>query len=129
VKKDKTRFTIRFNPIDPRQAKAMNALEVAGRRKSTLIADAICEYLEHRAGTNEFYTLPIVNAPTTTHKPQSEILTQYGVKKENLISHLSDADTNIGNINSDFDGESAEDFPTDDEIHNAILDGLAAFGL
>ena len=129
MKKDKTRFTIRFNPIDPRQAKAMNALEVAGRRKSTLIADAICEYLERRAGNSEFYALPIVNVPSTTHKPQNEISLQHSVKKENLISQISDIDTNIGNINDDSDGELADGFPTDDEIHNAILDGLAAFGL
>ena len=45
MKKDETRFTIRFNPSDPKQKKAMDVLEGAGRRKASLIADALCDYL------------------------------------------------------------------------------------
>ena len=44
-KKDETRFTIRFNPADPRHQKTMDALNTAGRRKANLIAEAICDYL------------------------------------------------------------------------------------
>jgi hypothetical protein len=63
MKKDKTRFTIRFNPVDPRQQKAMNALEAAGRRKASFIADAVCEYLTRHGGVDE--VLPISLAPAS----------------------------------------------------------------
>jgi len=43
-KMDAARFSIRFNPADPYHQKAMTILSHAGRRKSTLIADAICAY-------------------------------------------------------------------------------------
>ena len=43
-KMDATRFTIRFNPSDPYHQKAMTILSHAGRRKATIIADAICAY-------------------------------------------------------------------------------------
>ena len=50
TKKDEARYTIRFNPADPRHKRAMAALDAAGRRKATLIADAVCEYLAHHSG-------------------------------------------------------------------------------
>ena len=43
-KMDAARFTIRFNPADPYHQKAMAILSHAGRRKATIIADAICTY-------------------------------------------------------------------------------------
>lgn len=50
MKKDETRYTIRFNPADPRHKIAMEALNTAGRRKATLIADAVYEYLARYSG-------------------------------------------------------------------------------
>lgn len=43
-KMDAARFSIRFNPADPYHQKAMTILSCAGRRKATIIADAICAY-------------------------------------------------------------------------------------
>ena len=46
AKKDETRFTIKFNPANPRHKEAMRILnEDGGRRKASLIADALCMYV------------------------------------------------------------------------------------
>ena len=44
-KKSEERFNIRFNPADPRHKMAIEILGQAGKRKSTLIADAIYHYV------------------------------------------------------------------------------------
>ena len=44
MKKDEMRFCIRFNPADPRHRKAARTLNMAGRRKATIVADALWEY-------------------------------------------------------------------------------------
>lgn len=44
VKTDVARYTIRFNQADPYHLKVMGILNYAGRRKASLIADAICAY-------------------------------------------------------------------------------------
>jgi hypothetical protein len=63
MKKDETRYTIRFNPSDPRHRKAMETLNIAGRRKATLIADAVCEYLSRYTGTEKASTLSVISSP------------------------------------------------------------------
>lgn len=51
MKKDEMRFSIRFNSADPRHIKAAQILNLAGRRKATIVADALWEYeLKHGAG-------------------------------------------------------------------------------
>ena len=45
TKSDPLRFTLRFCAANPRHQKTMEALEVAGRRKAYLVADAVYEYL------------------------------------------------------------------------------------
>ena len=45
AKKDAIRYTIKFNPANPRHKKAMQILDESGeRRKASLIADALCMY-------------------------------------------------------------------------------------
>ena len=44
MKKDDMRFCIRFNPADPRHRKAAQTLNMAGRRKATIVANALWEY-------------------------------------------------------------------------------------
>ena len=71
MKKDETRFTVRFNPIDPRQKTAMDVLKSSGRRKASLIADALCEYLARHIGdgAEHPHTAPLLSAagvPETT---------------------------------------------------------------
>ena len=50
-KKDETRFTIKFNPANPRHREAMRALNEAGRSKASLIADALCLYAHYSTNT------------------------------------------------------------------------------
>ena len=47
VKKNEARFTIKFNPINPRHREAMRILNDAGRGKAALIADALCMYVRY----------------------------------------------------------------------------------
>lgn len=118
MKKDGTRFTIRFNPVDPRQLRAMNALEAAGRRKSTLIADAVCEYLERRGENVEAFAPPAVIAPMPKNEaPKNDLPSPVPV----LIA----TNTEKADIASD----SVDAKPFNDEMHEAILEGLAAFDL
>ena len=51
-------FTFRFSPIDPRHQVVIETLNKAGRRKASLIADAICEYLAHREEHSVATTIP-----------------------------------------------------------------------
>ena len=44
AKKNEARFTIKFNPSNPRHKEAMKMLNKAGRCKASLIADALCVY-------------------------------------------------------------------------------------
>ena len=50
AKKNEARFTIKFNPVNPRHREAMRILNEAGRGKAALIADALCMYAHF--GTN-----------------------------------------------------------------------------
>ena len=54
TKKDEGRFNIKFCLADPRHKRAVDALNLAGRRKAYLVADAISYYLarggEYRVG-------------------------------------------------------------------------------
>jgi len=49
-KKDKERFTIKFNSKNPRHNEAMQILNDYGKGMSSLIADALCMYVHQ--GTN-----------------------------------------------------------------------------
>jgi len=48
-KKDKARFTIRFNPQNPRHSEAIHILNKHGKGMASLIADALCMYVHHGA--------------------------------------------------------------------------------
>ena len=50
TKKDEARFTIKFNPANPRHREAMRILNGAGRCKASLISDAICMYAHYSTG-------------------------------------------------------------------------------
>jgi len=100
MKKDETRFTIRFNPIDPRHQIAMDALKTSGRRKATLIADALCEYFSKRdiegvAPIPITQLRPISNA--TINVPETSIL------------------------------ETLDNTPFDNDMRDTILNGLSSF--
>ena len=115
MKKDETRFTIRFNPADPRHQTAMNALKSAGRRKSTLIADALCEYLiRHGSGglaeAPQLFVPPPILAMNTVATSEGESFNQMPtVEVDEIKINTSD--------NQDFD----------DDMRDAVLGGLSAF--
>jgi hypothetical protein len=125
MKKDEARFTIRFNAADPRQQKAMNTLKAAGRRKASLISDAVNEYLIRHGYDAAAPIPPPAPAIATSSEPS--------------IPHASnDADDEIGFTGHAFKSHSAaaqgEDAhievghqTPDDDICSAILDGLSAF--
>ena len=50
TKKDEAKFTIKFNPVNPRHREAVRILNEAGRGKAALIAEALYAYTHHRAG-------------------------------------------------------------------------------
>ena len=97
-KKDETRFTIRFNPTDPRHHRVMTALKASGRRKASLIADAVCEYLE-RHDRNEVVVIPVQ--------------TNQGLPVESVHVHPQE--------------ESTESTSVNDDLRNAVLEGLSMF--
>ena len=44
MKKEEMRFSIRFNPADPRHRSAARILNEAGRSKAVIVANALWEY-------------------------------------------------------------------------------------
>jgi len=72
MKKDPNRFNIRFNPADPREQYAITMLQGSGRKKATLISEALYFYVMQikalqASGANAPYqpTLPL--APLMAH--------------------------------------------------------------
>lgn len=113
MKKDEARFTIRFNPADPRHKIAMNTLHAAGRRKSTLIADALVSYLSRHGcyiGTDPLYSLPSMlsckfSSPVGKSHPESRPTTEV---IENNMS-------------------ATDDQYFDDDMKSVVLSGLNTF--
>ena len=107
MKKDETRFTIRFNPIDPRHQAAMTALTSSGRRKASLIAEAVCEYMARHGGGAAF---PYIPPPPSVTVPVHS------------INEAADA--------ADTTMPGASDVASfDDDMLEAVLGGLSAFKL
>jgi hypothetical protein len=116
MKKDETRFTIRFNPVDPRQQKAMNALEAAGRRKASFIADAVCEYLTRHGGVDEVFPISLAPASVAPSIPC------------NAVSR-DDTPSPILEVYVDKSDADSGDNPYDSDMCQAILNGLNAFSI
>jgi len=71
TKKDETRYTIKFNPANPRHKEAMRMLdESGGRRKASLIADALCVY--NRYGVSMYTDLQARDDTCGTNQLQHE---------------------------------------------------------
>ena len=69
MKKDETRFTIRFCPVDPRHRLAVEALNAAGRRKASLIAEAVCRYLAQHGDYKDTAALRIEISENEMREP------------------------------------------------------------
>jgi len=119
MKKDDARFTIRFNSVDPSHQKAMAVLHAAGRRKASLIADAVNEYLLRHSDSNYTETLPYTQTPVivSAHSPIniSNASAEYDSSSR---AHTQDS------AESDIRMKAAV---SDDEMRDTILDGLSAF--
>jgi hypothetical protein len=121
MKKDETRFTIRFNPTDPRHKKTMEVLSAAGRRKSTLIADAICDYLMRYSNTAATSAFPIAPSSYTSHSICN------GISANDLQIQTSKPPTIVDNSTGANEIRNLEIPLYDDDMQNTILDGLSAF--
>jgi len=123
MKKDETRFTIRFNPADPRHQRAVEALEKAGRRKASLIADAICEYLarhEEYGAADIFLPAPF---PAATSIMSNAPTSEAAVNDSPMQKSLTDA-----RVHTETDTiASFENANLDSDLHDAVLSGLSAF--
>ena len=62
MKSDNARFTVRFNPADSRQRAAIDVLNTSGRRKASLIADALHYYLTSSGDINSQLMPPIIRS-------------------------------------------------------------------
>jgi len=128
-KKDDNRFTIRFNPADPRQQKTKEVLNLAGRRCASLIAEAMCEYLARRGDVEALdiiAQLPILLTSATATTPlntSSHATVQHDAPlplPEPIIKAEEPAE-----ITTNDSSDSNEGF--NDEKLTAVLGGLSAF--
>ena len=138
-KKGKTRFTIRFNPADPKHQRTIEVLSTAGRRKASLISEAVCEYLaqhDRHSFENAMSLISKISPQATAvdstkqdiqdnnesanteskAEPKAEPKTQL---KETGDSDISDVQ-NTQNIQNNI--------PFDHDMQQAVLGGLSMFG-
>jgi len=89
TKKDKTRYTIKFNPADLRHREAMKALDGAGRRKATLIADALSMY--NRYGSSMGFT-PLASDTNNANPTQCQDKPAIKTAQPSNASKANDSD-------------------------------------
>ena len=105
MKKNEMRFTIRFNPADPRHKITINALNASGRRIATLIADAVYDYLVRHGSI-------IPSEPPSPHDTNTI--------SEKLPIRADIEKSSVGSL---------DNAAYDDDIRDAVLSGLSAFSL
>ena len=124
MKKDEARYTVRFNPADPRHQVVMAALDAAGRKKASFLADAAYYYLTQFGADKDaaafphtspyFYTMP---ENVSQHQPN--------------ISTVAHPPTSIAEPHTDESDssppEASEDVAYDEDMRKAVLGGLSAF--
>jgi len=130
MKKDKSRFTLRLNTISPKHINATDVLTAAGKGMSSLIADLIDERIK-RDGENAFVDYFRVSAlPQDFFQratfPQTVVATtispvQISEAAVETVKHIPAEAEDAKHAILDAD-------PSNDEVHNAILDGLSMFG-
>ena len=67
IKKNEARFTIKFDPNNPRQREVMRILNDAGRRKAALITDALLCMFGYYGGNTDAAMLH--NKPSSISRP------------------------------------------------------------
>ena len=139
AKKDKSRFTLRFCNVSPKQITAMEILNAAGRRKASLIADLIDEHIK-KYGADAFigyFNNPIIQpaADIKVH-PVVDVVTDVAADVavpvvSNVVTDIaadvaiSAADEASKDYNASNDSLSNES--PDDETRSSILEGLSMF--
>ena len=121
-KKDSNRFTIRFNASDPRQLSAMNILNAAGRRKSTLIADALHYYLYH--GSNNICIIPL-NTCSSDSKSELPTLSLPNIKAASSAEATIEDTIAQGAANAEISPQG--DGQYDDKLRDVVLDAMKMF--
>jgi len=100
AKKDATRFTIKFNPANPRHKEAMRILnEDGGRRKASLIADALCMYVH----CNSVIDASTMKNPVKVTKDESGTL-MHGLEANAPDKRQPSTDDSWATINESLDG-------------------------
>jgi len=117
MKKDRTRFTIRFNPADPRHMRTVAALEKAGRRKASLIVEAVCEYLARHGGNKTDNTLLPAQLPAIALQTDSQDANPVHCRADMAYQ------TDIGEITED----SLINPDLDVDLQEAVMNGLQNF--
>ena len=98
-KKDENRFTIRFNPADPRQQMVRDALAASGRRKAALLTDAVYEYLIRHGGDGT--SVAFQPALTLTQIPTPSALLDSAYTSSVDIAENKDAEVSIEETTKD----------------------------
>jgi len=131
MKKEALRFTLRFGKDAPKYIRAAHVLNAAGRGiRSLLIADLIDERIK-KYGENAFVDYFLTSALpkdffdniTITHVVAHAESTPVPMPKPGIeaISYIEPSHDTVQSITS-LDNE-----PLDDEIHDAVLNGLSMF--
>ena len=111
MKKNPARFTVKFNPTNPRHQKAITLLECAGRCKASLIADALVMYDHYGAN---------MAADLIAPRPQDSILTSQHynstVAATPMLQELAVHATSSG-----------VEQPTKDDIWQAVSNAMQTF--
>lgn len=85
-KKDRAKFTLRFNMADPQQMKTVEILEQQGRRTAQFLTNAVMHYL-HCPQTPEIPQQSIIGQDEL-EKRVLEILQRYAVPRQNKVPEI-----------------------------------------
>ena len=127
-KKDKTRFTIRFNPADPKHQRTIEVLSTAGRRKASLIAEAVCEYLAQYGQHSFENAMPLTpkaipQATADSSEQDSNEVVDAASKAEPKTQLKETGDSDISDVQN-----TQNNLPFDHDMQQAVLGGLSMFG-
>jgi len=131
VKKDKTRYTIRFCSADPKHQKTMDILDLLGRRKASFIADAVCEHLARHGSDYAGIMDNHVSFVSANHSNPTSNQAYNDTHNEVIACNADDKSLHNGThlphspVNPSVDESDPNYF--DDDTRQAILDGLSMF--
>jgi len=72
-KKDKGRFTIKFNSKNPRHSEAIQILNDYGKGMASLIADALCMYVHNGANMASELADKVIHEKNPAHVGKEDI--------------------------------------------------------